>query len=39
MYILRNENALHVRYNELKELANACQTVAEVENIVWGVIK
>lgn len=28
-------NALHVRYNELKELVNACQTVAEVENIVW----
>lgn len=28
-------NALHIRYNELKELVNACQTVAEVEKIVW----
>ena len=28
-------NALHIKYNELKEQVNACTTVDEVENIEW----
>lgn len=29
-------NALHIKYNELKQRVNAAQTVEEVEAIVWG---
>ena len=29
-------NALHVKYNELKERVNAAQTSSEVESITWG---
>ena len=28
-------NALHVKYNQLKEAVNACETVEEVEVITW----
>ena len=28
-------NALHIKYNELKEQVNACTTVDEVEAIEW----
>ena len=28
-------NALHIKYNELKEQVNACTTIEEVENIKW----
>ena len=29
-------NALHVKYNELKTRVNACESVEEVNAIVWG---
>lgn len=29
-------NLLHVQYNELKKLVNACETVEEVEAITWA---
>lgn len=28
-------NALHIKYNELKDQVNACTTIDEVENIKW----
>ena len=28
-------NELHIKYNELKEQVNACETIEEVEAIVW----
>ena len=28
-------NALHIKYNELKEQVNACETIEEVDAITW----
>lgn len=28
-------NALHIKYNELKQRVNACESVEEVKTIVW----
>ena len=28
-------NALHIKYNDLKEQVNACTTIEEVEAIEW----